>query len=196
MNTRRKEKGSSSRQNQLRIIGGIWRGRKFSFPDAAGLRPTGDRIRETLFNWLAPEIHNASVVDLFAGSGALGIEAVSRGASHAVLVESNPTVSKQLQTSLAQLNDKRLHAVTDDACHFIANWAGSPFNIVFLDPPFHHHLLEEAFELLTRPGILAEHALVYVETDLTEPVPPLPENWKTHREKQSGNVCFRLYRTN
>ena len=193
---RTKHAGQNSRQNQLRIIGGIWRGRKFSFPDAEGLRPTGDRIRETLFNWLAVNIQDALVVDLFAGSGALGIEAVSRGAREAHLVEMNHDVANRLSDNLALLKDDRLKLSTNDALTFLDNWQGDPFDVVFLDPPFHSNLLEPCFDRLHKRNLLAEEASIYVESDINDQLPSAPSDWQLYRERTAGNVCYRLFRRN
>ena len=180
----------------MRIIGGIWRGRKFSFPDTEGLRPTGDRIRETLFNWLAANIQDALVADLFAGSGALGIEAVSRGARESHLVEMNPDVAGRLASNLALLKDERLKLSTINALTFLDNWQGDSFDVVFLDPPFYSNLLEPCFDRLQKPGMLAEAATIYVECNINEQIPSVPKEWQLYREKIAGNVCYRLFHHN
>ena len=192
----KKNNGTNGRQNQLRIIGGMWRGRKFSFPHAEGLRPTGDRIRETLFNWLAPHLTEARVLDLFAGSAALSLEAASRGAGQVTLVENNPLVCQQLQLTLDALSDSRLALKQQDALQFLAEWRGEPFDVAFLDPPFNQQLLDAVIPHLQNPGLLARDAQIYIETDIHEELPELPPNWTLHREKRAGNVCYRLYQAN
>lgn len=143
-------------RSQVRIIGGSLRGRKLSFADLPGLRPTGDRVRETLFNWLQPLIEGARCLDLFAGSGALGIEAVSRGAAEVVLVDNAPAVIRQLEKNRSAFNLDRLTVVRADALQFLDR-APSPFDLVFLDPPFHGDLLQPLCQRLAK-GWLGQHS--------------------------------------
>ncbi|UTW44547.1 16S rRNA (guanine(966)-N(2))-methyltransferase RsmD [bacterium SCSIO 12696] len=183
---------TANSKNQLRIIGGQWRGRKLDFPDVEGLRPSGDRVRETLFNWLSFHLPGARCLDLFAGSGALGLEALSRGAAHTVLVEKNPTAARQLQSHCQTLGaDAKVLAT--DALAWLKTSSASPFDVVFLDPPFGKELLESCYQLLTDHGWLTSNALVYVECGANEHN-PAPNNWELHREKHSGQVVYRLYR--
>lgn len=180
---------------QVRIIGGRWRGRKLSFPATAGLRPTGDRIRETLFNWLAPHILDARCADLFAGSGALGLEALSRGAAHCDFVDSAAAALSGIRGHLRTLDAEdagRCHALT--AQQFLQQTQES-YNIVFVDPPFKLSLVEPVCEFLATSGLLADAAFVYIETASTEPPPSVPPQWALHREKVSGGVTYRLFRT-
>ncbi len=184
------KRGSS---NQLRIIGGQWRGRKLDFTPADGLRPTTDRVRETLFNWLAPDIHGARCLDLFSGSGALGLEALSRGAAHCDFVDTSAPALAQIEHHLHTLD-----ATGRAACHcqsalrFLeeesANW-----DIIFIDPPFGHHLVAPACELLAQTGKLQEGGLVYIETGSREALPQLPPEWILHRDKRAGDVSYRLF---
>lgn len=179
--------------SQLRIIGGQWRGRKLSFTPAAGLRPTGDRVRETLFNWLAPDIHDARCLDLFAGSGALGLEALSRGASHCDFVDTSGATLRTIQEHLQTLN-----ATASANCHHLAatdflTREADPWHIVFLDPPFDTGMLAPAIEALAQRQCLAPDALVYIETGHEEALPPLPTRWELHREKRAGEVSYRLF---
>jgi 16S rRNA (guanine966-N2)-methyltransferase len=189
-----------SSHNQLRIIGGKWRGHKLSFANAEGLRPTGDRIRETLFNWLAPVISGAHCLDLFAGSGALGIEALSRGASNATLIEKNPTAVTLLQQNCAQLHADNVNIIQIDAPLWLKSSQPSNhkpknlFDVVFLDPPFATELLQPCCDLLDQHGHLANNAYIYIETDRQQPAPTTPPSWKPLREKTSGHVTYRLYR--
>lgn len=176
---------------QLRIIGGQWRGRKLRFHAAPGLRPTADRVRETLFNWLAADIDGARCLDLFAGSGALGLEALSRGADHCDFVDSASRSLDDIAGHLASLG-----ATARASCHpvparrFLAGHAG-PWDIVFLDPPFGEALLGSAVAALS--GLLDEGALVYVETGQRESLPALPPHWAPHRDKTAGDVRYRLF---
>ncbi|MCV6603732.1 MAG: 16S rRNA (guanine(966)-N(2))-methyltransferase RsmD [Porticoccaceae bacterium] len=180
--------------NQLRIIGGQWRGRKLTFPDVEGLRPSGDRVRETLFNWLNFELPGARCLDLFSGSGALGLEALSRGASHAVLVEKNPAAARQLQVHCQTLNAAADVQQTDALQWLQSTSTRAPFNVVFLDPPFGRQLLNPCCELLTQHQWLAQNAYVYMECGIDES-PAIPNHWTLHREKHSGQVSYRLYIT-
>ena len=184
--------------NRIRIIGGTHRGRRLAFPDAAGLRPTPDRVRETLFNWLMPHLPGARCLDLFAGSGALGLEAVSRGAREVVLMDANPVVVKSLQENLRLLGEtERARVIRSDALAFLRKETDAPFDIVFLDPPYATVLLPEAVRLLEKGGWLADPAWIYIEAPVARgqaALPPLPENWSLQREKQAGQVGYHLVR--
>jgi 16S rRNA (guanine966-N2)-methyltransferase len=182
-----------AKQSQLRIIGGRWRSRKLDFSAAPGLRPTTDRIRETLFNWLSPVIQEARCADLFAGSGALGLEALSRGASHCDFIEAASAASSQIQRHLATLDAQalgRCHAMTAE--QFLAA-ATEPWDIVFIDPPFGMNLVNPACSLLADKQLLREGATVYVETAADDPSVESPSGWTLHREKRAGAVIYRLY---
>ena len=179
--------------HQVRIIGGQWRGRKLSFTPVDGLRPTGDRIRETLFNWLAPTIEGARCVDLFTGSGALGLEALSRGAIHCDFVDSSNATLSQVCDHL-----KTLVAVNRSRCHPVPaqqflQMATQAYDIVFIDPPFMQQLVGPICETLTKKQLLSSDALVYVETGAMEPPAKVPLGWKIHREKVAGGVAYRLF---
>lgn len=179
---------------QLRIIGGRWRGRKLRFPAVPGLRPTPDRVRETLFNWLAPRIHGARCLDLFAGSGALGLEALSRGAGRVCFVDNNNAALRAIRQHLATLDGADAECVAADAPTFLAGGnTGEPWDIAFLDPPFDAGLLEPAARGLEDGGWLADGALIYLEAGVREAPPVLPGNWQLHREKSAGDVRFSLF---
>jgi len=179
-------------RNQLRIIGGRWRGRRLAFPTAENLRPTPDRFRETVFNWLQTQVAGARVLDAFAGSGALGFEAASRGAAEGVLVEQNAAVAKVLQANIATLQAEQLTIVRDDVLNWLRRAPVQPFDVVFLDPPFSHSLLLPTCECLAERGWLAAGARVYVESgeDLANQI--WPAGWELIREKRAGGVCFGL----
>lgn len=180
---------------KLRIIAGQWRGRKFSVPDRPGLRPTGDRARETLFNWLGPRTIGARVLDLFAGSGALGLEAASRGASRVVLVELDREAVERLRAGpLSWPGAEVLEVVHADALAWLPRATG-PFDLVLLDPPFDSDLLGPALEqLLARPELLSTGASIYVESAAQN----LPHSWPPElavvRQKQQGQVVLSLLR--
>jgi 16S rRNA (guanine966-N2)-methyltransferase len=183
----------ATQNNQLRIIAGLWRGRKLSFPDVDGLRPTGDRIRETLFNWLAPEIQGARCLDLFAGSGALGIEALSRGAEVSVLVERDSKAAAQLKANLETLKAEHGRVVNADALGFLQKGnTDAPYHIVFIDPPFQLKLWQAVIEALEAGNWLAENATIYIESGRDDEYQP-PINWQLHRDKHAGAVSYRLF---
>jgi 16S rRNA (guanine966-N2)-methyltransferase len=176
---------------QIRIIGGQWRGRKLPVPNSPGLRPTTDRVRETLFNWLAPVIQGARCLDCFAGSGALGLEALSRYAGSVTLLEFERPVAQQLEKNLALLQGNG-KVVNTNALNWLANSA-QPFDVVFLDPPFRKGLLAETVTLLEQQGWLADEAWIYVEAEAESAAADVPANWQLHREKVAGQVAYRLY---
>ena len=186
------KKPQSTGTGQIRIIGGQWRGRKLPVPDSPGLRPTTDRVRETLFNWLAPSMVDATVLDCFAGSGALGLEALSRYATRATLLEMDRNVSQQLQKNLATLKANNGKVVNTNTLNFLAQ-PGEPHSIVFVDPPFRKGLLDETLALLENNGWLANDALIYVESEVENGMPAVPTNWSLHREKVAGQVAYRLF---
>lgn len=183
---------TASGKNQLRIIGGQWRGRKLSFLDTPGLRPTGDRIRETLFNWLAPHIQSAHCLDPFAGSGALAFEALSRGASSVTMLEKNRAVAALLKEHCDTLKCSSAQVVHTDAIHWLASQPPTPADLVFLDPPFSENLLIPCVDNLSRYGWLNADCLIYVESPRHE-APSMPANWKLLKEKTTGGICFRLF---
>ena len=186
------KKPTSGGSGQIRIIGGQWRGRKLPVPDSPGLRPTTDRVRETLFNWLAPSMVDARCLDCFAGSGALGLEALSRYAASTTLLEMERHVAQQLQKNLATLKAEHGKVVNTNTLTYL-NQTGTPHDVVFVDPPFRKGLLEETLNLLEVNGWLADSALIYVESEVENGMPPVPADWELHREKIAGQVAYRLY---
>jgi len=177
---------------QIRIIGGRWRGRKLPVPDSAGLRPTTDRVRETLFNWLAPVLPQARCLDCFAGSGALGLEALSRHAASVTLLELERPVAQQLEKNLQTLGTRDARVINANTLNWLAA-AGEPYDVVFVDPPFRKGLLEQTLQQLEQNGWLADEAMIYVESEVEHGVPPTPASWALHREKIAGQVAYRLY---
>ncbi len=176
--------------NQLRIIGGEWRGRKLSFPDVESLRPTPDRVRETLFNWLQPIIHGARCLDLFTGSGALGLEALSRGAAQLVMVDRDPQVITHLREHINTLQAQGAELVHSDALSYLSRKPQEDFDIVFLDPPFRHTLLEASCQLLEEHAWLKSNAHIYMETESELELPALPRNWHITHSKRAGEVRY------
>ncbi|AOM42101.1 16S rRNA (guanine(966)-N(2))-methyltransferase [Xenorhabdus hominickii] len=177
---------------QIRIIGGKWRGRKLPVLDSDGLRPTTDRVRETLFNWLMPTIQGARCLDCFSGSGALGLESLSRYADYATFIEYDHNVAKQLSANLALLKAENANVVQGNALQYL-NGAGTPFDVIFLDPPFRKGMLTETINLLESNGWLAEESWIYVEAESESAATEVPPNWQLHREKVAGQVAYRLY---
>lgn len=176
----------------VRIIGGRWRGTRLAVSQAAGLRPTSDRVRETVFNWLQPVLPGARVLDLFAGSGALGLEAVSRGAAHAQLVESDPALAQALQGAVQRLSaGDQVKVDRADALAWLRKEQALPFDIAFVDPPFQAGLWPAALEGL--PARLADHAWLYLETPAGH-APELSVEWALHREGSTREVRYALYR--
>lgn len=183
---------SAGRPGSVRIIGGRWRGTRLPVPDRPGLRPTSDRVRETLFNWLQPVLPGARVLDLFAGSGALGLEAASRGAAAAQLVEADPQLAQALADAAARLDpDGRVAVRRGDALAFLREHAGERYDIAFVDPPFAAGLWPAVLELL--PARLAADAWLYVESPAGQ-APALPADWVLHRENGTRDVRYALYR--
>jgi len=179
-----------ARPNQVRIIGGKHRGRKVPVADAPGLRPTPDRVRETLFNWLGQNLTGWHCLDLFAGSGALGFEAISRGAASVVLVEQAPAVAKSLQAAAALLNEPGLRVVCADALAYLARPAAAPLDLVFLDPPYGQGWLDRIIMLLLPH--LAVGARVYLESEQPFPEHPAP-GLSCIRQAKAGQVHYHLY---
>lgn len=178
-------------QQSLRIIAGQWRSRKIHFPDLPQLRPTPDRVRETLFNWLMPVISGARCLDLFAGSGALGLEALSRGAAEVVFVDRDRQVTSYLSEALRMLRAEHGLVIQLDALDYLATTAQA-FDIVFLDPPYQSTLLGPCCNALEAQAWLAPHAYIYIETARQSGLPQLPTTWNVLREKHAGQVSYRL----
>ncbi|MBD1576446.1 16S rRNA (guanine(966)-N(2))-methyltransferase RsmD [Vibrio sp. S11_S32] len=176
----------------VRIISGLWRGRKLPVYDAEGLRPTTDRVKETLFNWLASDISQSRCLDLFAGSGGLGFEAASRQAEHVTMLELNKSAKQQLSQNVSNLNANNIEVLQQDSLLFLQQ-SGTPYDVVFIDPPFRQDLLEKTIALLATNHWLAPEALIYIETEKELTLPALPQDWQLHREKTAGQVCYRLY---
>ncbi len=194
MSRRKVAKGARARDgNLVRIIGGTHRGRRLEFPTVDGLRPTPDRVRETLFNWLQPVISGTVCLDLFAGSGALGLEAASRGAARVVLIDRSPEAVEHIQRGigLLGLNNAEVHQA--DALDWLDH-PGPRFDVVFLDPPFSENLLTESLRRLDIGDWLTRDARVYMEVDRRSSLPPLPSDWEVLKQKKAGQVCYYLCR--
>lgn len=183
-------------KGEVRIIAGKWRGRKLKFPAVAGLRPTTDRIRETLFNWLTPYLPGSHCLDLFAGSGALGLEALSRGAASAILVDQNPQIVTYLkkQLDVLQTDAAKVYCAEIPSAASFTKSLKTDFNIIFLDPPFHHNLLASCCHWLEQEIHLAPDALIYVEAEASLHPLPVPNYWELKRAQTAGQVKYCLFR--
>ncbi len=189
----RRTTASQARRSEVRIIGGEWRGRKLHFPQSDSLRPTPDRVRETLFNWLQFEIRGRRCLDLFAGSGALGFESLSRGAAEVVFVERDPAASDHIEATLRKFECTTARLERADAFDFLARRA-EPFDVVFVDPPYAANWLQPTCELLERGGWLREGTFVYLEDAAARGEPELPPRWELLRSKRAGDVGYHLAR--
>lgn len=188
----RSERGGSSRE--LRIVGGRHRGRRLRFPAGVEIRPTPDRVRETLFNWLQPRIADARVLDLFAGSGALGLEALSRGAAHVTFVERDRRAANAIEALLKEWQEPAGTIVCTDALGWVVgSRADAPYDIVFLDPPYDAAVLAATTAGLVAHGRLAADARVYVERRARDPLPELPTAWREQRAGRAGEVGYHLF---
>lgn len=178
---------------EVRVIAGLWRGRKLPVLNAEGLRPTTDRMKETLFNWLMMDIANARCLDCFAGSGSLGIEALSRQAQAVTFLEKFANAAQQLHRNLASLKTDKGKVVNTDSLQFLAQPnPEQPYDIVFVDPPFHHDFVPKVLAYLAQNNWLAPNALIYVETEKQHAPLVLPEHWQVIKEKTAGQVVSRL----
>lgn len=183
--------------SQLRIIAGVWRGRKLTFPIVPGLRPTSDRVRETLFNWLTPKILGAHCLDLFAGSGALGFEALSRGAKSIWMVDSSTIVLAQIRKNARILEaEQKLTLYCSQIPSSVVPINTQKFDIIFLDPPFQRDLLAPCCQWLQSSNCLASGALIYIEAEKELRPLPVPDNWELLRSKAAGQVGYYLLANN
>jgi len=214
---------TKAKANQLRIIGGQWRGRKLSFADGDGLRPTMDRVRETLFNWLQNEIAGARCLDLFSGSGALGLEALSRYAGEVVMIDKNPQAVRMIRRNLELLGADNAQILQMDASSYLNSLCAFPqaaegfsqqaakgsslqaaegstppqlFDIVFLDPPFNKQLVEPFCQLLDKADCLSAQAGIYIEIEKQTTLPDLPKGWEVVKSKTTGQLAYYLVRVN
>lgn len=181
---------SSARSGQVRVIAGQWRGRKLPVTDLQGLRPTTDRNKETLFNWLMPYVQTARCLDVFAGSGALGIEALSRYASSCDFFEKDQTAARQLASNLQSLNATG-QVFKGDAFNLLSACT-STYDIIFVDPPFHHNLVQPALDSIAQHHLLKPNGLIYIEQEANMSFPGLPEGFQVLKQKTSSQLTFAL----
>lgn len=179
---------------ELRLIGGDWRSRKLRFPDDGGVRPTPARTRETLFNWLNYHLAGRRCLDLFAGSGALGLEALSRGAGATVFVDHTPTLAQALRSNLRLLKSDNGEVICQSVDAFLGQPSATPFDILFMDPPFRQGWLEKLIPLIADNGWVRPGGWVYVEHESERSTPQTPPNWSLHRQKSAGQVTYCLFR--
>lgn len=188
-------KEAKPQPGQLRIIGGEWRGRRLQFPAVTDLRPTPDRVRETLFNWLQMHIAGTRCLDLFSGSGALGLEALSRGAREVMMVEQDRAAAAQIRQHLLTLKSSDGKVESSDVFRFLEG-AATPFDVVFLDPPYRLGVLAQCCQLLEQHGWLKDDTLIYLEDSAKNGEPTLPGNWELLRSKKAGDVGYYLAQRN
>jgi 16S rRNA (guanine966-N2)-methyltransferase len=193
LNDNRLNMSKSGKNNSVRIIAGDWRGRRLAVADVPGLRPSGDRSRETLFNWLQPFIVAADCADLFAGTGALGFEAASRGAASVLMVEKDPRAFKVLSQSAEQLQADQVKLHAGGAMSLIESLAEDSFDVAFVDPPFDSNLGGLVLERLVRQGCVRQGGFVYLESPVKTEIPS-PEGWSVWRDEQMGEVRMQLFR--
>lgn len=192
--TPRNTPARSGSAGELRLIGGEWRSRKLRFPDAGGVRPTPARTRETLFNWLNYHLAGRRCLDLFAGSGALGLEALSRGAGATVFVDHTAVLAQALRSNLRLLKSDKGEVVCQSVDAFLAQAPAEPFDILFMDPPFRQGWLETLLPLIDTHGWVRPGGWVYVEHESERAAPQAPASWTLHRQKTAGQVTYCLYR--
>ena len=181
-------------KNFVRIISGKYKSRKIIFPDRPGIRPTGSRIRESLFNWIQADIVNSRCLDLFSGSGALGIEALSRGAEITTFIESDFETAICLEKNLQTLNAENGIVVRANAISWLESQKNiEPFGFVFLDPPFKENLLLDCISLLESNYMISDNGNIYIETEVDANLRQLPLNWRLKQKKQAGRVSYCLY---
>lgn len=188
-------KGSQrSAQSELRLIGGDWRRRVLTFPAVDDVRPTPSRVRETLFNWVMPTLPGARCLDLFAGSGVLGLEALSRGAASVTFVDQSQALCRALSANLKTLETSHGQVVQSDVRHFLEQTSAQAMDLITLDPPFRQGWPERLIPMLAQQGWAGPGTLVYLEQEKELALPPLPAGWTPHREKTAGQVRYMLLR--
>ena len=190
MASRNKKGRRPGSSNRVRIIGGQWGGQRLTFPDAEGLRPTSDRVRETVFNWLQFHLAGRTILDCFAGSGALGFEAASRGAERVVMLERSKRVAAVLEENRDRLGARQVEVICRDARDYLAD-SSERYDVVFLDPPFGKGMVEDFARQLEEDELLNSDAMVYIEMESSLD-PELPANWEIVRDKQAGDVRYLL----
>jgi 16S rRNA (guanine966-N2)-methyltransferase len=177
-------------KQSIRIIGGLYRGKKLQFPESKDLRPTPNRVRETLFNWLMQDTQEAHCLDAFSGSGALGLEAFSRGAATVVFLEESPKICENLQTIITSFHSPNLKLIQTDALLYLQQDSGKPFDLIFLDPPFRENYIPQCLELIVQHKRLVPGGFVYFES--SSPIEIDLQEWNPIKSKQAGQVSYGL----
>lgn len=191
MSKLKKQSNKNAAKGNIRIIAGQYRGRKLPVLMADGLRPTTDRVKETVFNWLMPYVQDATCLDCFAGSGGLGFEALSRGAKSVTFIELNKAAAQQLKENKALLKANNVDVLSTNAINFLQQ-NQQAYSLVFIDPPFRKGLAQQAAEAISSQG-LTENALIYVEMETDNNNQVMPSHWQLLKEKVAGQVVYRLY---
>jgi len=193
-NNKKGGNGKNTKSSVLRIIGGQWRSRRLSFIAAEGLRPTTDRVRETLFNWISPYIPGARCLDLFTGSGALGLEALSREARSVTFIDLSPGTISSIKANLQKLHATNAEVICTDSIKWLKNEnSNKAYDIIFIDPPFHCDLVPQCISLLESSTLLKIGTYIYVEIEKETTPPQFPQSWRLHREKEAGQVRYMLF---
>ena len=182
-----------NKNNQLRVIGGEWRSRKITFPAIEALRPTPDRVRETVFNWLRWDVEGANCLDLFAGSGILGVEAASRGAKDVVLVDYDADVCRAIMTNLNALGARQVKLLQMNVMHYLANRLPRVFDLIFLDPPFRRGLIVPCIDRIEKNGWVTDGSKIYIETESELTFENIPPDWNLLKSKKFGSVGSHLF---
>lgn len=191
----RQQKPAKNASGHIRIIAGKWRGRKLPVHDIQGLRPTTDRVKETVFNWLMNDVHSSHCLDCFAGAGSLGFEALSRGAANTTFIEKDKQAAAQLSANKNLLNADNATIVNGDCLSTLATLSTS-FDLVFIDPPFRQDLVNQTIDALINHNLLADKALIYLEIESELTGVTLPSTWDLLKQKTAGQVTYSLYQSN
>tara|TARA_B100001059_G_scaffold216214_1_gene234447 strand:- start:289 stop:879 length:591 start_codon:yes stop_codon:yes gene_type:complete len=192
MTSNKKYSSKNIYKGKVRIISGKWRNRVLKVENLEGLRPTSERIRETLFNWLRADISGVNCLDLFAGTGSLGFEALSRGADNCIFIDKTEATIKQLKKAKVLFNAENCHIVKTNASDFLFLNKKNSYDLVFLDPPFADNMIDETINQIAKYGLVTPNGYIYIEINKNQKIPDLPKNWIIVRKKNIANVCFAL----
>ena len=193
--TIKQKTNAKAADSMIRIIGGAFRGRKLPVLTHEGLRPTSDRVKETVFNWLQFDVPGGRCLDLFAGSGSLSLEAVSRGAQFVQSCELYPAAARQILANIAALNaQSKLNVFQGSAFDWLRQADDAAFDVVFIDPPFFKEMTTEVLQLLFSNSLVHDDSVIYLEIEKQLPLPPLPKDWNWVREKSTSQVRYGIAR--
>lgn len=191
----RQQKPTKNASGHIRIIAGKWRGRKLPVQDIQGLRPTTDRVKETVFNWLMNDIHSSQCLDCFAGAGSLGFEALSRGAASTTFIEKDNQAAAQLTANKNLLQADNANIINGDCLNALKNLT-TPFDLIFIDPPFRQNLVNQTIDALISNNLIKEQTLIYLEIESELANITLPNDWDLRKQKTAGQVTYSLYQYN